>query len=79
MTCPVCWPLEEMRNRNVVIKLDGDKEIRGVLKNFDTVGNLVIGETVLTRPGTNVPSKFTPRKLGATVIRAPYITSINVE
>ena len=76
---PFCWPLETMKNKNVFIKLEGQREIKGILKSYDQVGNLVLAETVLVSPGAFKPSKFVPRNLGATVVRAPHIESINVE
>ena len=76
---PNCWPLGEMISKPVFIKLEDGTQLRGILKNFDTVGNLVLANTELVTPGPKVPSHFKPRMLGAAVIRSPHIASINVE
>ena len=76
---PPCWHLDSMKQKRVIIKLSGGKEISGVLKNSDAVGNLVLSDTVITCPGPSIPPDFKPRALGAAVIRAPHISSINVE
>lgn len=75
---PLCWPLEEYLNKKVIVTLTNDREIEGILKGYDKVGNIVLEECVETIPLYRLTQNFTPRKLGTAVVRSPHIRALDV-
>ena len=56
--------------------MQGGREVQGILKGYDQVGNLVLGDCVETISLVKT-EEFKPRKLGTAVIRFPHILAIN--
>ena len=72
----LCWPLDEYIHKKIVVEMQGGREVQGILKGYDQVGNLVLGECFETIPLSRT-EEFTPRKFGTAVIRFPHILAIN--
>lgn len=61
--------------QEVIVKLTGGREVRGVLKGFDTMVNLVLDTCVETLRDPSDPYKLTDeeRTLGLVVCRGPSV------
>lgn len=75
---PPCWDLDELLNREITIEIVGGREISGVLKGFDQLGNLVIENSLEVTPFGQKPEEYTPRSLETAVIRSPHIVNIQI-
>jgi len=64
--------LKDALNSNVLIKLKGEKELRGTLKAFDVHMNLVLEDAEETYDGQN-------KKLGTVVLRGDTVVYISPE
>jgi small nuclear ribonucleoprotein (snRNP)-like protein len=65
--------LEKHLGRQVVVTVAEDRELRGVLKGFDSNMNLVLGETVEHTVVDDVPCR---RPLGAAIVRGPTVIAV---
>ena len=73
---PPCWPLDELIEKKSIIDMTGNRQVCGILKGYDQVGNAVLGDCEETKP-LLLTDDFVPRKLGTAVIRSTHILAIN--
>lgn len=74
---PPCWDLYSLKNKEVVIHLDENRVVEGILRGFDTNGNLVLAETKEISFGKMIYNE--PRKLGGVIVRSPHIFTIDLK
>jgi U6 snRNA-associated Sm-like protein LSm7 len=67
--------LEKYLEQPVVVTCQGDREVTGTLKGFDSNMNLVLGDSTETF-GVNDVVPAAQRKLGATILRGGSVTCV---
>eukprot|EP00457_Paulinella_chromatophora_P027130 gb/GEZN01032757.1/.p1 GENE.gb/GEZN01032757.1/~~gb/GEZN01032757.1/.p1 ORF type:complete len:108 (+),score=10.35 gb/GEZN01032757.1/:61-384(+) len=67
--------LNKLMDKPVVVKFTGGREVRGILKGFDQLVNIVLDDTVETLRDLYDPYKLTEetRNLGCTVCRGTSV------
>ena len=63
--------LEKLKNTQIIIKFQGNRQVRGMLMGFDTLQNIVIDQTFEIDDELNIK-----RELGLVVCRGPAILFI---
>jgi small nuclear ribonucleoprotein (snRNP)-like protein len=75
---PPCWRLDDLLDKKVAVEMLNERQVEGILKGFDDVGNIVLLDSreVIPPPG-QAPEGYEPRALGTAVLRSPHILAIN--
>lgn len=73
---PLCWPLDQFIDQKLVIEMTGNRQVCGILKGYDQVGNAVLSDCEELAPVDGAPLA-PPRLLGTAVVRSPHILAIN--
>jgi small nuclear ribonucleoprotein (snRNP)-like protein len=75
---PPCWRLDDLLDQKVAIEMFNERQVEGILKGFDDVGNIVLVNCrEVAPPLAQVPDGYIPRALGTAVLRSPHILAIN--
>jgi small nuclear ribonucleoprotein (snRNP)-like protein len=73
------WDLDQLLREKVFVALTDEREVTGILRGFDDVGNLVLeGCQELAPWGGTCPEGYQLRTFAPAVIRSKQILAINL-